>query len=140
MNAKTQSLPSLSGLLGVLLIFMVCSSCSCNQSDSSYVRDRVEDLKRQTTPSDASVRETEGIAQKGQSVSAQWEFDTSLTREDYLGWVTQRLQPSYPLKSFRGSSLVFGEHLESDYESVKIETTPTNESLHVKVTYVIFPD
>ena len=97
-------------------------------------------LKRQTAPSDASVRETAGVAQKGQSVSAQWEFDTSLTREDYLGWVTQRLQPGYTLKSSGESSLVFGKHLESDYESVKIESTPTKESLHVKVTYVIFPD
>ena len=124
----------------MFLTITLCISCSHEQSSSSYVRERVEDLKRQTTPSDASVRETAGVAQKGQSVSAQWEFDTSLTREDYLGWVTQRLQPGYTLKSSGESSLVFGKHLDSDYESVKIESTPTKESLHVKVSYVIFPD
>ncbi len=139
MNAKKQWLPSRSALLDVLLIFTVCSSCSCNQSNSSYVRNRVEGLKGQTAPSDASVRETEGIVQKGQFASAQWEFDTSQTRGAYSGWVTQRL-PGYTVKSSGESSLVFGKHLESDYESVKIEITPTNESLHVKVTYVIFPD
>ena len=135
-----QRLPYITGLVGMLLTITLCISCSHEQSSSSYVRERVEDLKRQTAPSDASVRETAGVAQKGQSVSAQWEFDTSLTREDYLGWVTQRLQPGCTLKSSGESSLVFGKHLDSDYESVKIESTPTKESLHVKVTYVIFPD
>ncbi len=139
MNAKRQWLPSRSALLDVLLIFTVCSSYSCNQSNSSYVRNRVEGLKWQTAPSDASVRETEGIAQKGQSVFAQWEFATSQIRGAYSGWVTQCL-PGYTVKSSGESSLIFGKHLESDYESVKIEITPTNESLHVKVTYVIFPD
>ena len=140
MTAKMQRLPYITGLVGMFLTITLCISCSHEQSSSSYVRERVEDLKRQTTPSDASVRETAGVAQKGQSVSAQWEFDTSLTREDYLGWVTQRLQPGYTLKSSGESSLVFGKHLDSDYESVKIESTPTKESLHVKVSYVIFPD
>ena len=125
---------------GMLLIIALCISCSNEQFSSSYVRERVEDLKRQTAPSDASVRETSGIAQKGQSVSAQWEFDTSQTRGDYLEWVTHRLQPGYPLKSSGESGSVFGKHLDSDYESVKIETTPSKESLHVKVTYVILPD
>ena len=140
MTAKMQRLPYITGLVGMLLTITFCISCSHEQSGSSYVRERVEDLKRQTAPSDASVRETAGVAQKGQSVSAQWEFDTSLTREDYLGWVTQRLQPGYTLKSSGESSLVFGKHLDSDYESVKIESTRTKESLHVKVSYVIFPD
>jgi len=95
---------------------------------------------QQTAPSDASVTETAAIASKGQSVSAEWEFDTSQTRRDYLDWVTHRLQPSYALESSAESSLIFGKHLEGDYESLKIEATPTKESLHVKVTYVIFPD
>ncbi len=140
MTAKMQRLPYIAGLVGRLLITTLCISCSHEQSSSSYVRERVEDLKRQTAPSDASVREPAGIAQKGQSVSAQWEFDTSQTREDHLGWVTQRLQTGYTLKSSAESILVFGKQLDSDYESVKIESTPTKESLHVKVTYVIFPD
>jgi hypothetical protein len=135
-----QRLPYITGLVGMLLTITLCISCSHEQSSSSYVRERVEDLKRQTAPSDAPVRETAEVAQKGQSVSAQWEFDTSLTREDYRGWVTQRLQPGYTLKSSDESSLVFGKHLDSDYESVKIESTPAKESLHVKVSYVIFPD
>ena len=82
MTAKMQRLPYITGLVGMFLTITLCISCSHEQSSSSYVRERVEDLKRQTAPSDASVRETAGVAQKGQSVSAQWEFDTSLTREE----------------------------------------------------------
>ena len=127
-------------LAGMLLIITLCISCSNEQSSSSYVRERVEDLKKQTAPSDASITTTAEIASKGQSVSAGWEFDTSQTRRDYLDWVTHRLQPSYALESSGESSLIFGKHLEGDYESVKIQVTPTKKSLHVKVTYVIFPD
>ena len=130
----------ISGLVGLFLIITLCVSCSNNQSSSSYVSERVEDLKKQTAPSDASVTEIAGIASKGQSVSAQWEFDTSKTRRDYLEWVTHRLQPGYALESSGESSLVFGKTLGGDYESVKIEAAPTKDSLHVKVTYVIFPD
>jgi hypothetical protein len=130
----------IASLAGLFLIITLCVSCSNEQSSPSYVRERVEDLKKQTAPSYASVTETAGIASKGQSVSAGWEFDTSQTRRDYLDWVTHRLQPSYALQSSGESSLVFGKHLRGDYESVKIEATPTKESLHVKVTYVIFPD
>lgn len=128
------------GLVAMFLIVTLCASCSNDQSGSSYVRDQVEELKRQTAPNDASVRETAGIAQKGQSVSAQWEFETSQARGDYSEWVTHRLQPGYTLKSSGESRLVFGKHLDNDYESVTIESTPTRESLHVKVTYLILPD
>jgi hypothetical protein len=130
----------IASLVGLFLIITLCVSCSSSQSSSSYVSERVEDLKKRTAPTDASVTETEGIASKGQSVSARWEFDTSQTRRDYLDWVTHRLQPSYVLESSAESRLVFGKHLDGDYESVKIAVAPTKESLHVIVTYVIFPD
>jgi len=135
-----QKVLHITSLVGVLLMITLCISCSNEQSSSSYVREQVEYLKKQTAPSNVFVTETGGITTKGQSVSAQWEFDTSQTRADYLGWVTQRLQPGYALKSPGESSLVFGRHLENDYESVKIEATPAKESLHVRVVYVIFPD
>lgn len=130
----------IASLVGLCLITTLCVSCSNNSSSSSYLSERIEDLKKQTAPSDASVTETAGIASKGQSVTAAWEFDTSQTRRDYLEWVTHRLQPGYALESSGESRLVFGKHLEGDYESVKIEATPTKQSLHVKVTYVILPD
>jgi preprotein translocase subunit SecG len=137
---KMQRVLYIASLAGLFLIITLCVSCSNNQSSSSYVSERVEDLKKLTAPSDASVAETAGIASKGQSVSAGWEFDTSQTRGDYLGWVTHRLQPSYELESSGESRLVFGKHLGGDYEAVTIQTTTTKESLHVKVAYVIFPD
>jgi hypothetical protein len=137
---RLQKAPHLAVRVGMLLIIALCISCSNEQSSSSFIRERVENLKKQTVPSDASVRETEGISQNEHSVSAQWEFNTSKTREDYSDWVTHRLQHGYQLKSSGESGLVFGNHLDSDYESVKFETTPTKESLRVKVTYVIFPD
>jgi hypothetical protein len=137
---KMQRVLHIASLAGLVLIITLCVSCSNNQSSSSYVTERVEDLKKQTAPSDASVTETAGIASKGQSVSAVWEFDTTQTRRDYLDWVTHRLQPSYALESSGESSLIFGKHLEGDYESVTIQATTTKESLRVKVAYVIFPD
>lgn len=126
--------------VGMLLIIALCISCSDDQSSSSFIRERVENLKKQTAPSHASVRETAGISQNEHSVSAQWEFDTSKTRGEYSDWVMQRLQPGYQLKSSGESGLVFGNHLAADYESIKIETALTQESLHVKVTYTIVPD
>ena len=135
---KLPKVPCIISLLGLLLLITLCVSCSNEPSGSSYIRERVEDLKRQTAPSDASVRETAGIAPKGQSVSAQWEFDTS--GGDYLDWVKKRLQSSYALESAGEARLIFGKHLGGDYESVTIQTISTTESLHVKVTYVIFPD
>lgn len=137
---KMKRIPHIASLAGLCLITTLCVSCSNNSSSSSYLNERVEDLKKQTAPSDASITETSGIASKGQSVTAAWEFDTSQTRKDYLEWVTHRLQPGYALESSGESRLVFGNHLRGDYESVKIEAAPTNERLHVKVTYVIFPD
>lgn len=137
---KMQKVPHITNFLGLLLIVTLCISCSNEQSSSSYVREQVEYLKKQTTPSNVFVKETAGITTNRQSVSAQWEFDVSQTRAEYLGWVTQRLQPAYALKSLSESSLVFGRLLENDYESVKIEAVPTKESLHVKVVYVVFPD
>jgi hypothetical protein len=137
---KLPKVPCVTILVGMFLLITFCLSCSNEQSSSSYVRERVEDLKRQTAPSDASVRETAEIAPKGQSVSAQWEFDTSQTRRDYLDWGTHRLQSSYALESSGEARLIFGKHLGGDYESVTIQATSTKESLHGKVTYVIFPD
>lgn len=130
-------IPSLAGLC---LITTLCVSCSNNSSGSSHLGARVEDLKKQTAPSGASVSDTAGIASTGQSVTAAWEFDTSQTRADYLDWVTRRLQPGYALESSGESKLVFGNHLRGDYESVAIQATTAKESLHVKVTYVIYPD
>ena len=50
-----QKLLYIARLLEMFLIITLCVSCSHEQSSSSYVRERVEDLKRQTAPSDASV-------------------------------------------------------------------------------------
>jgi len=124
----------------MLLLIAFCVSCSNEPATSYYVREQVEYLKRQTAPSDASVRETAGIAPKGQSVSAQWEFDTFQARGDYLDWATRRLRSNYVLESSDEARRIFGQHLEGDYESVTIQATSTTESLHVKVTYVVFPD
>ena len=137
---KLPKVPCITSLLGILLLITLCVSCSNELTSSSYVRERMEDLKKQTAPSNAFVTETAGIATNGQSVSARWEFDTSETRGDYVRWVTQRLKSSYALESSGESSLVFGKRLGGDYESIKIEAVPTKESLHVKVTYLIFPD
>jgi len=128
--------PCIACLVGLFLLITLCISCSNKQSGYTYVRERVEELKQQTAPSDASVIETAGLASKGQSVSAQWEFDTSQTERDYQDWVRHRLQSSYALESSGESKLVFGKHLGGDYESVTIQTTHTKESLHVKVVYV----
>ena len=129
-----------SSFVGMLLLITYCASCSNEPATSSYVHEQVEYLKRQTAPSDASVRETAGIVPKGQSVSAQWEFDTSQARGEYLDWATRRLQSNYALESSDEARRIFGKHLGGDYESVTIQTISTKESLHVKVTYVIFPD
>ncbi len=135
-----QKASHLAARVGMLLLIALCMSCSNEQSSSSFIQERVENLKKQTAPSDASVRETAGISQYEHSVSAQWEFETSLTKADYLDWVTRRLQPGYSLESSGQSGAVFGNYLAADYESIKIETTLAKESLHVKVTYMIVPD
>lgn len=137
---KMQRVLYSTSLAGLCLLTTLGVSCSNNPSSSSYVSERIEDLKKQTAPSDASVAETAGIALKGQAVTAGWEFDTSQTGRDYLEWVTHRLQPNYALESSGESRLVFGKHLRGDYESVTIKATTAKEPLHVKVTYVIHPD
>ena len=42
----------IASLAGLFLIITLCLSCSNNQSSSSYVSERVEDLKKQTGDSD----------------------------------------------------------------------------------------
>ena len=127
-------------LFGILLFALHCISCSSKQPSASYVTERVEELKKETAPSEASVRETTGIVSKAQSVSARWEFETAQTQHDYLEWVKRRLLPTFVIESSTDSRIVFGRHLGGDYESLKIEVTPTKESLHSLVTYVIYPD
>lgn len=104
----------ISSFVGMLLLITFCVSCSNEPATTSYVHEQVEYLRRQTAPSDASVRETAGISPKGQSVSAQWEFDTSLAREEYLDWATRHLRSSYVLESSDEARRIFGKHLEGD--------------------------
>lgn len=127
-------------VFGVFFFALHCISCSSKQTSASYVIERVEELKKETAPSDASVRETTGIVSKPQSVSAHWEFETAQTHHDYLEWLKRRLQPTMVIESSTDSRIVFGRRLRGDYESLKIEVTPAKESLHALVTYVIYPD
>ena len=57
---KMQRVLYIASLVGLFSIITLCVSCSNNQSSSSYVSERVEDLKKATAPSDASVREIRG--------------------------------------------------------------------------------
>ena len=50
MTAKMQRLPYITGLVGMFLTITLCISCSHEQSSSSYVRERVEDLKSKPLP------------------------------------------------------------------------------------------
>ncbi len=135
-----QKFSCLTSLFGILLFALHCISCSSKQPSASYVTERVEELKKETVPSDALVRETTGIVSKAQSVSAHWEFETAQTQHDYLEWVKRRLLPTFVTESSTDSRIVFGRRLGGDYESLKIEATPTKDSLHALVTYVIYPD
>ena len=52
---KMQWVLYIASLVGLFSIITLCVSCSNNQSSSSYVSERVEDLKELTAPSDASL-------------------------------------------------------------------------------------
>jgi hypothetical protein len=122
---------------GTLFVVALCISCTNRQDSSSYVRDRVNYLKEQTTPPDAFVKETGGPVLKGQVASVQWEFETAQTRSDYLRWVADRLQSTYTQSSSR---LVFVRHSGGDSESVTIEADLAKDKLHVHIIFVTYPD
>jgi hypothetical protein len=128
-------------LAAVLAAIALCCSCADRTDHNSYFQDRVNALRGRTVPSDAIVANDSGLTLSAYSATAHWEFETNEERKVYLSWLSLQLEhDEFKLKSSDEFSLVLTKSSRGESESVKVEVTPSNGKLHVKIAYAIDSD
>ena len=74
----------------------------------------------------------------GQSVTAEWRFETEGTVEEYTEWVSGRLNSQFT-KTAANHVVVFSRHLDGDLHTVRIEAHLEDGKVRVHVIFRAIP-
>ena len=72
---------------------------------------------------------------KGQSVTAEWHFETEGTVEEYTEWVSGRLNPQFTKMAAANQVMVFSRHLDGDLHTIRIEAHLEDGKVRVHVIF-----
>jgi hypothetical protein len=92
------------------------------------------DLQTSTIPPGAAVLSSSSLERRQSSALASWDFETTLTWEEYQHWVRARM-PGYTATS-EGDRLTFAKNLPGDVLRVTIDHTKNTQPIRIHVTWV----
>jgi len=97
-------------------------------------------ITRLTLPDGSYPTDDRDKSSGSYAVHAAWEFDTAMSSEAYVHWVSSRLEPAFIPRANSQSPLLFARYSEGDEETIRIETSPHSGREHVRVTLDFYPD
>ena len=87
-----------------------------------------------TIPPGAAVLSSASLERHQSSAEASWEFETTLTWDEYQHWVRARM-PGYKATS-QGDRLTFAKELPGDVLRVTIDQTKNTQPIRIHVGWV----
>jgi hypothetical protein len=76
---------------------------------------------------------------KGQSLTAEWRFESEGTVEDYTEWVSRRLNSEFTKMAVANGIMVFSRHLDGDSQTIRIEAHLEDRKVRVHVIFQAIP-
>ena len=104
------------------------------------MKTETENIKNLTTPNGSYPTNEPDKPISRHGATAAWEFDTAMSSEDYVRWVSSRLEPAFTPHTNSKSPLYFSRYRDGDEEDIRIDTTSRPGRLHVLVTLEMYPD
>ncbi len=115
-------------------------ACGREQDPGTSFRTEIDKVQNLTIP-DASYPANSHERRTGRyGAGVAWEFDTAMSSDAYIHWVSSRLVPQFTAHTNSQSAWFFSRYRDGDEETIRIETTPRSGRLHVLVTLDFYPD
>lgn len=124
----------------LLLAWSLLPSCGGRQDEGGFVKREIEDIKSLTIPDGTYPPDGSAKPSGLYGVEAVWEFDTPMSSEAYIRWVSSRLEPAFTPRTNSQPPFLFSKYCGGDEEIIQIVTTLRSEKLHVLVTLDMYPD
>lgn len=124
----------------VLVSWSLLPSCGGRQDQDSFLKTETERIKSLTTPNGLYPANDPDRPIRNHGATSAWEFDTAMSSDAYVRWVSSRLEPAFTPHMNAQVPLYFSRYRDGDEETIQIDTTSRSEKLHVLVTLEIYPD
>lgn len=130
--------------MGFLVIRFVglgtCVSCRSDRQPGTFLEGHSQELVDLTVPIDSSSIVRSSVQRTTWAEKVSWEFDTKMSRAEYIDGVSRKLKDSFRVASSADSQLSYSRSLGNDTESITMHLVPSGDHLHVRVEVVVSPD
>lgn len=129
-------------LLSTVLLasWSILPSCRGRQGQGSFLKEETDYMKNLTTPNGSYLANDHDKRIGPFGSTAAWEFDTPMSSEAYIRWVSLRLGPSFTPRANPQPPFIFSRYRDGEKEIIRIDTTSRSGKLHVLVTLDLYPD
>jgi len=124
----------------VLASWSLLPSCGGEREQQSFVKGEIDHIKNLTVPDGSYPINGPDKPSSLYGITTTWEFDTAMSSEAYIRWVSSRVEPAFTPHTNSQSGCFFSRYRDGDEEIIRIDTTLRSGKLHVLVTLDMYAD
>ena len=117
-----------------------CVSCRSDRQSDTFLERHSQELVGLTVPIDSSSIVRRSVQRTAWGEKASWEFDTKMSRAEYVDWINGKLKDRFRLASGTDSQLSYSRNLDGDTEALTVHLVPSGDHFHIRVEAGISPN